>query len=1241
MKLNRKKFEVREVKAVGSEDPGLYIVTDLPTSEDSKAGRVLSGIDRVYIKDLLRDSGIIDLYPLKDIRIKASMAYRPIFVDFNTMERSNRNPSPAEIAEQRELLLEDIINSDPEFVIVSGRNAAKALKLDHNNSGEFVHCELIDKSVYLMDNLLNPTYSSSEANRRRALLNLQGELLRFKNEVTGNSIDYVEENLTYDILDGFTLSSLEELEAIFYGHDKLVLDYETSGLDPYSPDFHLAGIGLSSMDCTRSAYVSFYNYNTPKTSDNPIPEECLNFIREFFKKKAFVVYNAQYELAVTASSSVGISLNLEKVEDVLMSLRCMAKGSSLKNACMNFLGAKNWSDDIKEWSECVLEWMKLKKPTARMKGYTTDIEWILEREEKTLFDLREFFEDKHYSEIIKDLKRIAKNNPNHPSKLISKITSEEDFDNIVSYAMENSERLNSRKERDDIISTVKEGSEFSLLAYSSSKESTLTKSDLNTLKILDKIEFLVNKHYPIKEERDEFLIGFKSYLIKRLSTHSSSDFVSYTELPLKVVAPYCILDCQYTAILYKKVMEEIKSLGLEKANLYYNQHAYLGYILSKNGIAWDDELAGTLAEGYKTSQLEMLRSLILLLIDNKILKTTNQTILNIKTTTNLDDLKEVFNPLSSYAYKDITKTTKYIMSKAIVSPKYKIAALLYDIFEQSKQLVDPTNIVNKFPIFYPIYLEVISLDGTSARVKYIEDLLERGDEIKSQLINSFNDRRKLTSKEEAEEEISLFKKYINYELDSIDQEATSRVYSTFKHIYDINPDDDSEWFDEFSALYYFKIFKKLDKSLGAYLLGELGRKSVYMIKKEEAESLAPFRVSHYSSKPKGDDETYILKTDWGVCTATTKRWRAAQHTVPKKTELMDLRTTRYFDGVKVHYDFSQAEVRVLAAMSGDETLLNAYEQGLDVHRVNASNMWEKPMDEITDAERSMAKGVTFSILYGSSVVEFANKYLRGNVEEAENTINNFFRSYKNVDKFIKKMHQTGARTGQVPSLLGDPIYVDTPFWFRLLDKESQKLLIENPHNHKVDIPFAGEQEKKERAKLSASLRYSQNYPIQETSSMLGGLSIYTLQKLIEQHSLSTKIECFTHDSCDSDVRVKDLHKYLTLLDTACVDYIKEEFGVPMKIDIEIGTSNNQMIGLDDIEFDDYTLVAKFGGTESAFNALRDRLSTNGVKVDYKVNDEKEVLSSSEKLFLTKSAYARDIGSSYKSLSGEIKLEFSE
>ena len=70
-------------------------------------------------------------------------------------------------------------------------------------------------------------------------------------------------------------------------------------------------------------------------------------------------------------------------------------------------------------------------------------------------------------------------------------------------------------------------------------------------------------------------------------------------------------------------------------------------------------------------------------------------------------------------------------------------------------------------------------------------------------------------------------------------------------------------------------------------------------------------------------------------------------------------------------DYSQIELRVLAHMSGDEKLIQAYKEAQDIHRHTASEVFHVPFDEVTDLQRRNAKAVNFGIVYGLSLIHIS------------------------------------------------------------------------------------------------------------------------------------------------------------------------------------------------------------------------------------------------------------------------------
>ena len=110
------------------------------------------------------------------------------------------------------------------------------------------------------------------------------------------------------------------------------------------------------------------------------------------------------------------------------------------------------------------------------------------------------------------------------------------------------------------------------------------------------------------------------------------------------------------------------------------------------------------------------------------------------------------------------------------------------------------------------------------------------------------------------------------------------------------------------------------------------------------------------------------------------------------------------DYVFLDADYSQIELRVLAHMSGDEKLINAYKEAKDIHRITASEVFHTPFDEVTPLQRSNAKAVNFGIIYGISSFGLGQD-LNITRKEAERFIDKYFKTYPK----IKVSRQAGCR----------------------------------------------------------------------------------------------------------------------------------------------------------------------------------------------------------------------------------------
>lgn len=116
-------------------------------------------------------------------------------------------------------------------------------------------------------------------------------------------------------------------------------------------------------------------------------------------------------------------------------------------------------------------------------------------------------------------------------------------------------------------------------------------------------------------------------------------------------------------------------------------------------------------------------------------------------------------------------------------------------------------------------------------------------------------------------------------------------------------------------------------------------------------------------------------------------------------------------------DYSQIELRVLAHMSGDESLIEAYRENADVHRATASLVFHTPYEEVTDQQRRNAKAVNFGIVYGISGFGLSRD-LNISKKQAEKYIEDYFETYPKVKEFMDQMVANGKSRGFVASLYG-------------------------------------------------------------------------------------------------------------------------------------------------------------------------------------------------------------------------------
>ena len=119
----------------------------------------------------------------------------------------------------------------------------------------------------------------------------------------------------------------------------------------------------------------------------------------------------------------------------------------------------------------------------------------------------------------------------------------------------------------------------------------------------------------------------------------------------------------------------------------------------------------------------------------------------------------------------------------------------------------------------------------------------------------------------------------------------------------------------------------------------------------------------------------------------------------------------------VDADYSQIELRVLAHMADDETLINAFKEGQDIHRLTASQVFNVAFEDVTSKQRSDAKTVNFGIIYGMGAFSLA-KDLGISKKMAEDYIRGYFAKYPNIKKYMDKTVEDAAVNGYVTTIYG-------------------------------------------------------------------------------------------------------------------------------------------------------------------------------------------------------------------------------
>jgi DNA polymerase-1 len=224
------------------------------------------------------------------------------------------------------------------------------------------------------------------------------------------------------------------------------------------------------------------------------------------------------------------------------------------------------------------------------------------------------------------------------------------------------------------------------------------------------------------------------------------------------------------------------------------------------------------------------------------------------------------------------------------------------------------------------------------------------------------------------------------------------------------------------------------------------------------------------------------------------------------------------DYILLDADYSQIELRIIAALSGETNMIQAFKNGEDIHRSTASKVYHIPLDEVTKDQRSNAKTVNFGIIYGVSAFGLSQQ-TDMNRTEAKELIDAYYETYPMLRKYINDQIHLARERGYVETVLGRKRYLN--------NINSQNAVVR-----------------------SAEERNAINAPIQGSAADIIKLAMIQIQKLLEEGNYQSKMLLQVHDELVFDIYKPELEVLQPLIKTTMENAFT--LAVPLEVDMGVG-----------------------------------------------------------------------------------------
>lgn len=220
----------------------------------------------------------------------------------------------------------------------------------------------------------------------------------------------------------------------------------------------------------------------------------------------------------------------------------------------------------------------------------------------------------------------------------------------------------------------------------------------------------------------------------------------------------------------------------------------------------------------------------------------------------------------------------------------------------------------------------------------------------------------------------------------------------------------------------------------------------------------------------------------------------------------------------VDADYSQIELRIMAHLSGDEKLIEAYQKEADIHRLTASQVLHIPYEEVTPAQRSSAKAVNFGIIYGISSFGLGQD-LNISKKEAEEYINRYFESYPKIKNYLDGLVEQARTLGYVTTMFG----------------------------RRRPIPEIASSNFMQR---SFGERIAMNSPVQGTAADIMKIAMNRVEDRIYREGLAARVVLQVHDELMVETPVSETEQVKKILQEEMA--AAAELAVPLEVSVSVG-----------------------------------------------------------------------------------------